>query len=74
MSVRDWFQRIFSPAPVSGSAEDEAILREEYGENTGGPPAPGIVAGGASGLAGLESAEAAEDALEATEPPPDLAP
>ena len=74
MSISDWFRRLFSPSPSTGSAEDEAILREEYGENAGGPPAPGIVAGGASGLAGLEDAEAAEDVEEATDPPPDPAP
>jgi hypothetical protein len=68
MSVSDWFRRLFSPSPTAGSAEDEAILREEYGENTDAPPAPGIVAGGVSGFAGLEDAEAAEAAVEGDEP------
>jgi hypothetical protein len=70
MSVSDWFRRLFSPSPSAGSAEDEAILREEYGGNTDAPPAPGIVAGGGgvSGFAGLEDAEAAEAAVEGDEP------
>jgi hypothetical protein len=74
MSVTDWFQRLFSPSSATGSAEDDAILSEEYGEEAGEPSAPGGIAGGVSGLAGLEDAEAAEGALEATDPPPDPAP
>jgi hypothetical protein len=74
MSLGDWFRRLFSPAPTSGHAEDEHILREEYGEDALGQPTPGGVAGGPPGLAGLEDAEAAEDAAEADEAPRDPAP
>jgi hypothetical protein len=65
MSVTDWFRRLFSPSSTPGSPEDDAILREEYGESTGGSPEPGGVAGGVSGFAGLEDAQAAEDAVDA---------
>ena len=68
MGISDWFRRLFSPSPSTGSAEDEAILREEYGANTDEPAAPGVVAGGVSGFAGLEDAEAAEAAVEGDEP------
>ena len=74
MSVTDWFRRLFSPSPATGSAEDEAILGEEYGQEAGEPSAPDGIAGGVSGLAGLEDAAAAEGAIEATDPPPDPAP
>jgi hypothetical protein len=74
MSLADWFRRLFSPAPDLRGAEDEAILREEYGEGAVEQPAPGGVVGGAYGLAGLEDAEAAEDAVEETDPPQDPAP
>jgi hypothetical protein len=74
MALSDWFRRLFSPAPATGQAEDEAILREEYGEDALGQPTPGGVAGGPPGLAGLEDAEAAEDAVEADEPPRGSAP
>jgi hypothetical protein len=75
MGVTDWFRNLFSPSDHTvGSAEDDAILREEYGENEGEPSAPGGVAGGVSGFAGLEDAEAAQDELEQFEPPSDPAP
>ncbi|HEY7420565.1 MAG TPA: hypothetical protein VH541_01040 [Gaiellaceae bacterium] len=72
MGVTDWFRRLFSPSssPSPAGAEDDAAMREEYGGDPGGPPEPGIVAGGGgvSGFAGLEDAEAAEDAVEGDEP------
>jgi hypothetical protein len=76
MSLGDWFRRLFSPSPApnAAGAEDEAALREEYGEEALQQPAPGGVVGGVSGLAGLEDAEAAEDAVEADESPRDPAP
>jgi hypothetical protein len=74
MSVTDWFRKLFSPGPTTGSAEDNATLREEYGGNEGGPSAPGVVTGGVSGYAGLEDAEAVEGIEEETEAPPDEAP
>ncbi len=74
MGVTDWFRKLFSPSSPTGSAEDDAILREEYGENAGGPSAPGGIAGGVSGYAGLEDAEAVECEMEATEAPQDPAP
>jgi hypothetical protein len=73
MGMGNWFRRLFSPSPSTGSAEDDAILREEYGEAAVGEPGPGL-AGGVSGFAGLEDAEAAEGAVEADEAPPDPAP
>jgi hypothetical protein len=74
MSLAEWFRRLFSPAPNLRGAEDEAILREEYGEEAVEQPTPGGVVGGPFGLAGLEDAEAAEDAIKATDPPQDPAP
>ena len=74
MGVTDWFRRLFSPSSTTGSAEDDAILREEYGGDLGEPSAPGGIAGGASGFAGLEDAEAAEGVEEQTEAPSDPAP
>jgi hypothetical protein len=66
MGVTDWFRRLFSPSSgTTGSAEDDAILREEYGATAGGAPEPGGIAGGVSGFAGLEDAQAAEDAVDA---------
>ena len=69
-----WFRKLFAPSSPTGSAEDDAILREEYGENEGEPSAPGGIAGGVSGYAGLEDAEAVEGEMEATEAPQDPAP
>ena len=74
MGVTDWFRKLFAPSSHTGSAEDDAILREEYGENAGEPSAPGGIAGGVSGYAGLEDAEAVEGEMEKTEAPPDPAP
>jgi hypothetical protein len=74
MGVTDWFRKLFSPGPTTGSAEDDAIMGEEYGEEAGEPSAPAGVAGGVSGFAGLEDAEAAQDELEQFEPPSDPAP
>ena len=74
MSVTDWFRRLFAPSSTTGSAEDDAILREEYGAQTGEPSAPGGIAGGVSGFAGLEDAEAVEGEMDKTEAPPDPAP
>ena len=74
MGVTDWFRRLFSPSSTTGSAEDDAILREEYGGEMGGDSGPGGIAGGASGYAGLEDAEAAEGVEEQTEAPSDPAP
>jgi hypothetical protein len=76
MSLGDWFRRLFSPgpAPNAAGAEDEATLREEYGEDALQQPAPGGVVGGVSGLAGLEDAQAAEEAVEADDPPRGSAP
>jgi hypothetical protein len=67
MALGDWVRRLFSPAPAAASAEDEIILREEYGGEGGSESAPGgAVAGGPTELAGLEDAEAAEDAVDKT--------
>lgn len=75
MGMSDWFRRLFSPGPTTGSAEDDAILREEYGDQwAGGSSPPGIVAGGVSGYAGLEDAQAVEGLEEQTEAPEDPAP
>lgn len=75
MGLGDWFRRLFSPSPGStGPAEDNAILREEYGEGAAGEPGPGIAAGGPPGLAGLEDAQAVEGLEEQTEAPEDPAP
>ncbi|HZC74371.1 MAG TPA: hypothetical protein VE220_00230 [Gaiellaceae bacterium] len=70
MGVTDWFRRLFSPSssPNSEGAEDDAVLREEYGEGAAGQPGSGAVTGGVSGFAGLEDAEAAEAAVEGDEP------
>jgi hypothetical protein len=68
MSVSDWFRRLFSPSPAPASPEDDAIMREEYGERATEPMGPGGIAGGVAGFAGLEDAEAAEDAVEGDEP------
>jgi hypothetical protein len=62
MGLTEWFRRLFSPGPRTGTAEDPATLRAEYGE------------GGLSGLARVEDAKAAESAIEADEAPPDPAP
>ena len=76
MSLGDWFRRLFSPSssPSAGSAEDDALVREEYGGAAVGAPEPGVVAGGVSGYAGLEDAEAVEGLEEQTEAPSDPAP
>jgi hypothetical protein len=74
MGVTGWFRKLFSPSSATGSAEDDAILSEEYGENEGEPSAPGGIAGGVSGYAGLEDAEAVEGVEEETEAPQDPAP
>jgi hypothetical protein len=76
MGMTDWFRRLFTPSssPNLGGAEDEAILREEYGGAFDEPSAPGGIAGGPSGFAGLEDAEAAEGAVEETDAPADPAP
>ncbi|HEY2741153.1 MAG TPA: hypothetical protein VGI69_03100 [Gaiellaceae bacterium] len=76
MGVTDWFRRLFSggPSTGSGSAEDDAILREEYGEGAVGEPEPGGIVGGVSGFAGLEDAQATEGLEEETEAPQDPAP
>jgi len=74
MGVTGWFRRLFSGGPATGSAEDDAILREEYGDGTVGEPAPGGIIGGVSGFAGLEDAQAAEGLEEQTEAPEDPAP
>ena len=74
MGVTDWFRKLFSPSEDTAGAEDEAVEREEYGEEAGEPEAPGGVAGGVSGFAGLEDAEAVQDELEQFEPPSDPAP
>jgi hypothetical protein len=74
MGVTDWFRKLFSPSSSTGSAEDDAILREEYGANEGGPAAPDGIAGGVSGYAGLEDAQAVEGLEEETETPQDPAP
>jgi hypothetical protein len=68
MSVTDWFRRLFSPSPAPGSPEDDAILREEYGERAAEDVGPAGIAGGVGGFAGLEDAEAAESAVEGDEP------
>ena len=74
MSVTSWFSRLFSGGPSTGSPEDDAILREEYGEGAGGEPGPGGIVGGVSGFAGLEDAQAVEGLEEQTEAPEDPAP
>jgi hypothetical protein len=75
MSVTSWFSRLFSGGPSTGSPEDDAILREEYGEGAGGEPeAPGGIVGGVSGFAGLEDAQAAEGVEEQFEAPEGPAP
>jgi hypothetical protein len=74
MGVTDWFRKLFSGGPSTGSAEDDAILREEYGEGTVGVSGPGGIVGGVSGYAGLEDAQAVEGMEEQTEAPEDPAP
>lgn len=77
MALSNWFRRMFSTAPSTEGAEDNAIEQEEYGAGAEAEPAPDFVAGGLTGqggLAGLESAQAADDAIHATDPPEDLAP
>jgi hypothetical protein len=75
MGVTDWFRRLFSPSPgAAGSAEDDAILQEEYSGEANKPGAPSVVAGGVSGFAGLEDSQAVEGELEQFEGPPDPAP
>lgn len=75
MSVTSWFSRLFSGGPSTGSPEDDAILREEYGDAAfGESEAPGGIVGGVSGFAGLEDAQAVEGLEEQTEAPEDPAP
>jgi hypothetical protein len=74
MSVTGWFRRLFSGGPSTGSAGDDAILREEYGEGAAGDSAPAGIVGGVSGFAGLEDAQAVEGLEEETEAPEDPAP
>jgi hypothetical protein len=74
MGVTDWFRKLFSGGPSTGSAEDDALLREEYGEGAVGEPGPGGIVGGVSGFAGLEDAQAVEGMEEDTEAPQDPAP
>ena len=73
MSLGNWFRRLFTTSPRS--AEDAAVLDEEYGDAGSGEGTLGEAgAPGVSGFAGLETAEAAEDAAAATDPPHDPAP
>lgn len=76
MSVTDWFRRLFSPGTSTGSADDDAALREEYGDQAGDGSEPGFIAGGGgiSGYSGLEDAQAVEGVEEETEAPRDPAP
>jgi hypothetical protein len=75
MSVTSWFRRLVSGGPSTGSAEDDAILREEYGDGAfGEPEAPAGIVGGISGFTDLEEAQAAEGLEEQTEAPEDPAP
>jgi hypothetical protein len=75
MGVTDWFRNLFSPSSSTGSAEDGAIEREEYGVDPEAPHQPGGgIAGGVSGYAGLEDAQAAEGVEEQFEAPSDPAP
>jgi hypothetical protein len=69
MAVTDWFRRLFSPGSSTGSAEDDAILSEEYGQQEGGGGRPGGIVGGVSGYAGLEDAQAVEGVEEEFEGP-----
>jgi hypothetical protein len=79
MSLGDWFRGLFSPRAGAQSAEDQAVLREEYGGSDPGavvreqPTQSGGVAG-MPGLEGIEVSDAAKSELEAFEPPPDQAP
>ena len=86
MSFADWLQRLFSSSGGAERAEDDAVLREEYG--AGNPDVAGaeesssefVIGSGMGsgypgpGLAGLEVPEAAEEELEEEAPPPDPAP
>ncbi len=86
MSFADWLRRLFSSSGGDDPAEDDAVLREEYG--AGNPDVAGaeedpsefVIGRGMGsgypgpGLAGLEVPEAAEEELEELEPPPDPAP
>ena len=74
MSVTDWFRRLFSPSPAPGSPEDDAIMREEYGERAEEDVGPAGIAGGVGGFAGLEDAQAVEALEEQTQAPEDPAP
>lgn len=74
MSLADVFRRMFSPSSDGESAEDAAVLHEEYGSDNSSEAPGSVAAGGVSGLAGLEDAEAAEGELEQFEPPGDPAP
>jgi hypothetical protein len=74
MSLGNWFRRLFSPSVDDEHPGDQAILREEYGEEASDAAPGSVVAGGPGGLAGLESVEAAEAVEAEFEPPPDPAP
>ena len=71
VSLGDWFRRLFSPSAGATQAEDQATLREEYGDSPIDQPAPGGGPGlsttGPPGVGSVVEAEAAEAAAESDE-------
>jgi hypothetical protein len=74
MGIGDWFRRIFS-SPTE-SAEEEAVLREEFGEQDEAPADPRPMRGGAvmPGMPASQAQGAVEAEQEELKPPPDPAP
>jgi hypothetical protein len=73
MSLADWFRRVFSPSAGAAEAEERAALREEYGEDPLGEPAPGggpgiTAGGGVPGQPALADTGPPGDAAEPDEP------
>jgi len=73
MALADWFRRLFSPSAGAADAEEQATLREEYGEDPIGQPAPGggpgiTAGGGVPGQPALADTGPAHDAPGSDEP------
>jgi len=58
MGLGDWFRRIFS-APAE-TADDEAVLREEFGAESDTAPDPRLGPPGGAVMPGLPSSQAGE--------------
>jgi hypothetical protein len=76
MGFGDWLRRIFS-GPTE-SAEEDAVRREEFGEQDEAPVDPRLTAtsGGAvmPGMPASQAGDVVEAEQEELEPPPDSAP